>query len=126
VPLLRADPLRAPGQFLAAVDSHDAEALAVLPGGARIGLGFPQTRSVGFSGRSGLRSMTVVGFDLGRREVVELALDPLLVEPRRPAAGGDLQVFEASPRAPLAARAAGLRCSSVLNSPITDSAMALS
>jgi hypothetical protein len=34
--------------------------------------------------------MTVVGFDLGRCEVVELAVDPLLVEPRHPPAGRDL------------------------------------
>jgi hypothetical protein len=42
-----------------------------------------------------------------------------------PRPGGDLEVVEASPRPRLEARAAGLRCSSVSNSPITDSAMAL-
>ena len=53
-------------------------------------------------------------------------MEALLVEPRDPAAGGDLEVVEALPGPPLAASAAGLRCSSVLNSPMTDSAIALS
>ena len=36
--------------------------------------GFPEARWFGFSCHSGLRSETVLGFDLGRRAVVELAV----------------------------------------------------
>ena len=80
-----------------------------------------------FSGRIGLRLMTVVGLDFGWRPIVELAVKSLFVEPRHPGAGGDLKVVEILPEGPpLAARAAGFLCSSVLNSPMTDSAMALS
>ena len=50
-----------------------------------------------FSRHVGLRSLTVVGLELGRRRVPELGVQPLLVEPRDPGAGGDLEVVEAFP-----------------------------
>ena len=50
-----------------------------------------------FSGRIGLRLMTVVGLDFGWRPIVELAVKSLFVEPRHPGAGGDLKVVEILP-----------------------------
>jgi hypothetical protein len=44
--------------------------------------------------------VTVVVFELGRRLVVELAVQPLLVEPRHPGAGGDFKVIEPFPGRP--------------------------
>jgi hypothetical protein len=78
----------------------------------------------GFSWRAGLRLMTVVGgFDLCGVAVVEVTVEPFVVEPCDPYAGRDLEI---APRSPLRASAAGLRCSSVLNNANTDSAIALS
>jgi hypothetical protein len=58
---------------------------------------------LGFSCRIGLRLVTVVRrLHLGRGPVVELAVDALLVEPRHPGAGGDLEIVEAPPRSAVA------------------------
>jgi len=50
-----------------------------------------------FSCHVGLRSLTVVGLELGRRGVVQLRVQPLFVEPRDPRTGGRLEVVEALP-----------------------------
>jgi hypothetical protein len=50
-----------------------------------------------FSGRSGLRLVSVVPFDLGRREVAEFAVNALFVEPRDPRTCCDLQIIETLP-----------------------------
>jgi len=68
-----------------------------------IGLGLMEARWVGFSCRIGLSVVTVVrGLDLGRGPVIELAVDPLLLEPRHPGPGGDLRCRQG--------RARGRRC----------------
>jgi hypothetical protein len=56
----------------------------------------------------GLRSMTVVGFKLGRRLVVELGMEPLLVEPRHPGARGELEVVESLPRSTVGLQGGGV------------------
>ena len=63
---------------------------------------------MGFSCRVGLRSVTIRVFDFGGSEVVELAVDALLVEPRHPPARGDLEVIESSPRAAVGAQRGGV------------------
>jgi hypothetical protein len=50
-----------------------------------------------FSGRSGLSLLSVVPFDLGRREIAEFAVNALFVEPRDPRTGCDLEVVETLP-----------------------------
>ena len=53
---------------------------------------------LGFSGRVGLRMVTVVGiFDLCRGEIAELAVEAFLVEPRHPSAGLELEIIDAFP-----------------------------
>ena len=46
-----------------------------------------------FSGRFGLRSVTVLGLDFGGGLVVEFAMDTFVVEPRDPPAGGGVSEF---------------------------------
>ena len=56
----------------------------------------------------GLRLVTIVGLDFGRRLVVELGVEPLLVEPRHPGTGGDLEVFESFPWATVGLQGGGV------------------
>ncbi len=50
----------------------------------------------------------VAVLDFGRGEVVELAVEALLVEPADPAAGGDLEVVEAAPVATVGSQRGGV------------------
>ena len=50
-----------------------------------------------FSCRTGARLVSVVPFDLGGREVVEFAMDALVVKPRHPLCGLYLEVVQALP-----------------------------
>jgi hypothetical protein len=85
----------------------------------------PEARWFGSSCHRGLRSETVLGFDFGRRAVVELAVQSLLVEPRHLGAGGDLEVVEALPGAAVGGECGRVAVQRGLESPMTDSAMAL-
>ncbi len=67
-----------------------------------------------------MTELTVVGvFDVDGGEVVEFAVEAFVVEPHPPA-GGDLEIVEPAPVPAVAGEDGGLRCSSVVNSPITD------
>ena len=68
----------------------------------------------------------VGGLDLGRGAVVELAVKALVLNQATQAQTAASRSSRARHGPPLVASAAGLRCSSVLNSPMADSAMALS
>src|SRR5215207_6192167 len=56
-----------------------------------------EARWVGFSCRFGLRLVTIRVLDFGGGEVVEFAVDALVVEPGHPTAGGDLKVVDSAP-----------------------------
>ena len=78
------------------------------------------------SGRGGLSFLTVAVFAFGGCVVAEFGVQPFGVEPGDPGAGREFQVVESFSGAAVAASVAGLRFSSVLNSPIELSASALS
>ncbi len=72
----------------------------------------------------GLILDTIVLCDFGWREVAEVAVQSLFVEPGHPPTRGDLETIELLPVSPpLPASTARLRCSSVLKMPMTDSAI---
>jgi len=77
------------------------------------------------SSRPGM--VTVVGgFDLGRGVVVQLAVEAVLVDQATHPQVATSRSSRPRHGPPLAVMAAGLRCSSVLNKPMADSASALS
>ena len=90
-------------------------------------MGLAYARWVGSHAAVGRELVTVVGgFDFGWGDVVALVVEAFLVEPADLFAGGDLEVVEGPPMAAVGRERGRVAWSSVLNSPMTDSAMALS